>query len=101
MSSKCTYGGKFVLHNHHLHAVHSLSYYWERLFLFFLNVHREAVPVMQKEGKGSIVFVSSGAGVASYIGYSAYAPTKWALRGLADTLRNELLADNIKVGGVF
>ncbi len=67
----------------------------------FLNVHREAVPVMQKEGKGSIVFVSSGAGVASYIGYSAYAPTKWALRGLADTLRNELLADNIKVGGVF
>lgn len=27
---------------------------------------------------------------AGFAGYSAYAPTKWAVRGLADTLRNEV-----------
>jgi hypothetical protein len=26
---------------------------------------------------------------AGFVGYSTYAPTKYALRGLADTLRNE------------
>lgn len=29
--------------------------------------------------------------------YSSYAPAKWALRGLADCLRNELLGFNVKV----
>ena len=31
--------------------------------------------------------VLAGVGFA---GYTAYAPTKWAVRGLADTLRNEV-----------
>lgn len=58
---------------------------------------KEVVPGMKSNGGGSIALVSSGAGVASYIGYSAYAPTKWAMRGFADTLRNELCGDNISV----
>jgi short-subunit dehydrogenase len=32
-----------------------------------------------------------------FVGYSAYAPTKWALRGFADSIRNELLKYNINV----
>lgn len=31
------------------------------------------------------------------VGYSAYAPTKWALRGFADCLRMEMQAYNISV----
>ena len=33
---------------------------------------------------------ASAAAVVSYIGYASYSPTKYALRGLADALRNEL-----------
>jgi short-subunit dehydrogenase len=39
---------------------------------------------------GKIVFVSSMLGMLSFAGWSTYSPTKYAIRGLADTLRNEL-----------
>lgn len=39
---------------------------------------------------GKIVFISSVLGLMSFVGYAAYSPTKYAIRGLADTLRNEL-----------
>ncbi|CDS12489.1 hypothetical protein LRAMOSA04683 [Lichtheimia ramosa] len=46
---------------------------------------------------GKIVFVSSMAGLISFAGYSTYSPTKFALRGLADSLRNELKMYGIDV----
>lgn len=39
---------------------------------------------------GKIVFISSMLGLISFAGWATYAPTKYAVRGLADTLRNEL-----------
>ncbi|MEM9852257.1 MAG: SDR family oxidoreductase [Pseudomonadota bacterium] len=39
---------------------------------------------------GNLVFVSSGAAFFGIYGYSAYAPSKFALRGLAEVLRVEL-----------
>jgi 3-dehydrosphinganine reductase len=47
--------------------------------------------------QGQIVIVASAAAVVSFIGYSTYAPTKFALRGLADALRNEFLGFNVSV----
>ena len=55
------------------------------------------VPHMVRRRSGHIVIVASGLAVTSFLGYSSYAPTKWALRGLADTLRNELLGFGIAV----
>lgn len=46
---------------------------------------------------GSIVFVSSTLGLMTIPGYSGYSPGKHALRGLADTLRCELLLYDINV----
>lgn len=46
---------------------------------------------------GKIVFVSSMLGMLSFAGWSTYAPTKYAVRGLADTLRNELKRYDIGV----
>jgi 3-dehydrosphinganine reductase len=46
---------------------------------------------------GKIVFVSSMLGMLSFAGWATYAPTKYAVRGLADTLRNELQRYNIGV----
>ncbi|KAK0451204.1 oxidoreductase [Desarmillaria tabescens] len=46
---------------------------------------------------GKIVLVSSFLGFMSMIGYSSYAPAKHALRGLAETLRSEMLLYGISV----
>ncbi|KAI0004900.1 oxidoreductase [Russula compacta] len=47
--------------------------------------------------KGKIVFVSSILGYFGMIGYSTYSPGKHAIRGLAETLRQELLLYSIDV----
>ncbi|KAF8195826.1 oxidoreductase [Mycena galopus ATCC 62051] len=46
---------------------------------------------------GKIVFTSSVLGYMSIVGYSSYSPGKHALRGLAETLRSELILYNIGV----
>ncbi|EJU06024.1 oxidoreductase [Dacryopinax primogenitus] len=47
--------------------------------------------------KGKIVFVSSTLGLMSFVGYAPYAPMKFAIRGLADTLRSEFQLYGISV----
>eukprot|EP00835_Amoeboradix_gromovi_P005496 NODE_521_length_7287_cov_0.275042.p4 type:complete len:318 gc:universal NODE_521_length_7287_cov_0.275042:6447-5494(-) len=44
-----------------------------------------------------IILVGSTLSCFGMVGFSEYAPAKFALRGLAETLRNELLKDNIDV----
>ncbi len=52
---------------------------------------------MAERGGGRMVFVASGAALFGIYGYSAYAPTKFAMRGLAEVLRVELKPENISV----
>ena len=51
---------------------------------------KAALPAMEKRGQGHLVIISSGAGLMGIYGYSPYSPTKFALRGLAESLRGEL-----------
>lgn len=46
-------------------------------------------PGMAARGKGRIVLISSAAALIGIYGYTAYAPTKFALRGFAEALRAE------------
>lgn len=46
---------------------------------------------------GKLIFVASGAAFFGIYGYSAYAPSKFAMRGLAEVLRVELAPRNISV----
>jgi 3-dehydrosphinganine reductase len=46
---------------------------------------------------GKVVFTASVLAFMSFAGYGQYAPTKFALRGLAETLRNELKQHDIDV----
>jgi NAD(P)-dependent dehydrogenase (short-subunit alcohol dehydrogenase family) len=63
-----------------------------------LHAIKAALPAMiSQEAGGQIVLVSSGLALTSWIGYSQYSGSKYATRGLADSLRNELLAYNIRV----
>lgn len=54
-----------------------------------------------KKTKGQLSFVSSVAGYAGLIGYSSYAPTKFAITGLAESLRKEAKDDGIRISIIY
>jgi len=70
-------------------------------YLGSVYVIRAALASMQQAGTGHIVLVSSGAGLIGIYGMSAYSPTKFALRGLAEVLRAELRPERIGVSIVY
>mmetsp|Transcript_18168 Transcript_18168/g.42046 ORF Transcript_18168/g.42046 Transcript_18168/m.42046 type:complete len:258 (-) Transcript_18168:661-1434(-) len=55
------------------------------------------MPSIKHNGGGTIAFTSSMAGQVGVYGYTAYSPTKFALRGFAESLQMELRRDNISV----
>ncbi len=60
------------------------------------NVIAAALPHMKQKG-GSIVIISSMAGLMAMFGYSAYATSKFALVGFAECLRSEVRRYGIRV----
>ncbi|MGH0116139.1 UNVERIFIED_CONTAM: hypothetical protein FKN15_074780 [Acipenser sinensis] len=58
---------------------------------------RAVIPTMKERRMGRIVFVSSQAGQLGLFGYTAYSPSKFALRGLAESLQMEIKPYNIYV----
>jgi len=65
----------------------------------FLGV-QAVVPAMEARGGGSIVNISSVAGLQGAWGHSAYGSAKWGLRGLTKTAAIELGARGIRVNSV-
>jgi len=63
-----------------------------------LHAVRAVVPAMVARRRGSIVGVSSAAGLVGIYGFTAYAPTKFAVRGLLEALRGELAPHGVHVG---
>jgi short-subunit dehydrogenase len=61
------------------------------------ELSRLALPVMKKNGAGTIVFVSSIVGRIGLPGYSMYSSSKWALEGLAESLTTELFQTGVGV----
>lgn len=66
-----------------------------------LYVTKALLPGMIERGSGHIVNVSSLAGLFGVYGYSAYGPSKFAIRGLSDVMRYELKEHGIRVSVVF
>ena len=62
---------------------------------------KAVLPTMEAEERGNIVLISSGAGIIGIYGYSAYCPSKFALRGLAESLRGELKSKGISIRIVY
>ncbi len=70
-------------------------------YLGTVRTAKLVLPSMMERGKGHIIFVSSVMGVLGFAGYSSYAPTKWAIRGFADCLHNELQGTGIGVSVAY
>jgi len=60
-------------------------------YLGAVHALKVVVPGMRSRGRGAVVLISSGAGLHGFFGYTAYSPTKFALHGLAEALRAELV----------
>jgi len=65
-----------------------------------LHALRAVVPSMMERRTGSVVGISSAAGLVGIFGYTPYAPPKFAVRGLLEALRCELAPYGVHVGCV-
>ncbi len=54
-----------------------------------LYAAKTVLPAMRARGRGKVVLISSGTGLFGLFGYSAYGASKFALRGLAESLEAE------------
>ena len=61
---------------------------------------KAVVPLMEKSGGGSIVNISSTAGLRGSPGAIAYSATKWALRGMTKAAAVDLAPRRIRVNSV-
>lgn len=61
---------------------------------------RGLLPALER-AEGQVVFVNSGAGLHANAGWSAYAASKFGLRALADSLRQEVAGRGIRVATVY
>lgn len=62
---------------------------------------REIVPIMKKQGSGTIINISSGLGEKGSANYSAYSPSKFGLIGLTESVADEVRDSGIKVYAVL
>jgi len=56
---------------------------------------RQIIPIMREQGFGKIIQHSSVLGLVSLFGRGAYNSSKYAIEGLTDTLRLELMGTNV------
>ena len=72
-----------------------------------INYYGQLVPILillpyyMKERKGHITTCSSALGFMGIMGYATYTPSKFAISGLTETLRNELKSYNIRFSILF
>ena len=77
---------------------------WENTLHIDINSHfyftKKAIPLIKKSKNGSIVNISSTAGILGFPLRSPYAASKWAIIGVTKTLAMELGKFNIRVNAV-
>lgn len=70
-------------------------------FFGTVNAVRTVYPAMKAAGGGRIGMIGSGAALVGLSGYTAYASSKFAVRGFAESLRGEARRDGITISIAF
>ena len=77
---------------------------WENTLHVDVNSHfyftKRAIPLIKKSKNGSIINISSTAGILGFPLRSPYAASKWAIIGITKTLAMELGKFNIRVNAI-
>lgn len=66
-------------------------------FFGHVNTVQAVMPHLTAQGSGDIVLVGSMLGVLSVWGYGGYSASKFAIRGFAEALRQEMLLKGVRV----
>ncbi|MCA3561694.1 MAG: SDR family oxidoreductase [Aestuariivirga sp.] len=74
---------------------------WRTNYLGSLQFAHFILPHLEKSSRPRLVLIASGAAFAGLYGYSSYGPAKFAVRGLAESLRVELKPRNVSVTIAF
>lgn len=74
---------------------------WRRMIdlnvVALMNVTHAVLPILQAQGSGHIVNISSVAGRTIRVGIGGYNATKWAVNAFSEALRQEVSKQNIRV----
>jgi 3-dehydrosphinganine reductase len=74
---------------------------WRTNYLGSLQFTHFILPHLERTPRPRLVLIASGAAFAGLYGYSSYGPAKFAVRGLAESLRVELKPRNVSVTIAF
>ena len=69
----------------------------ETNFFGLVAVTKSVIPVMRKQGSGTIINISSISGRIGFPGYAPYTSSKFAVEGFSECLRHELAPFGIRV----
>jgi NAD(P)-dependent dehydrogenase (short-subunit alcohol dehydrogenase family) len=78
-------------------SIDEIKNLYETNLFGLIRVTQAVLPIMRRQKSGTIVNVSSGAGLFGYPGGSAYVSTKFAVEGLTESISYELEPFGIKV----
>jgi NAD(P)-dependent dehydrogenase (short-subunit alcohol dehydrogenase family) len=78
-------------------SIDEIKNQYETNLFGLIRVTQVVLPIMRNQQSGTIVNVSSGAGLFGYPGGSAYVSTKFAVEGLSESISYELSQFGIKV----
>jgi short-subunit dehydrogenase len=78
-------------------SVEEIKTQFETNFFGVIRLTQQVLPIMRKQKSGTIVNVSSGAGLIGFPGMSAYVSSKFALEGLSESMSYELEQFGIKI----
>lgn len=70
------------------------------LFGVFL-LFRALLPAMRKRGRGHFLPLLSAAATRGFAGWSAYGASKWGLRGMIASLREELAGSGVRITAIY
>lgn len=74
---------------------------WRTNYLGSLQFAHFILPYLERSQRPRLVLIASGAAFTGLYGYSSYGPAKFAVRGLAESLRVELKPRNVSVTIAF
>jgi NAD(P)-dependent dehydrogenase (short-subunit alcohol dehydrogenase family) len=81
-------------------SAQTLQEVWQSMVLTAFNVSQQAIPRLQAQGGGSLVFSGASGSLRAGPQFSAFSSAKFALRGLAQALVREHTREGIHVAHV-
>ncbi|MCW1908346.1 MAG: SDR family oxidoreductase [Candidatus Saccharibacteria bacterium] len=78
-----------------------LHYLYGVNFFGYFNGCKAVLPIMKKQGNGLIININSTAGLSGKPKLSAYVSSKFALKGMTESLREELADTGVAVYQIF